>query len=91
MISLSNVMSRFINAFIGLMLLSAALHLTTLAVYYIKTGDEDPLNFFSIIGFNLFFPQLITSQFAPLYSFIATVSLYLIVFFFFTHENRHSR
>lgn len=87
----SNLISRVIKAFVGLMLLSAIIHLTTLAIYYTKTGDGDPLNFFSIIGFNLFFPQLITSHFAPLYSVAATASLYLIIFFFFTHENRRSR
>lgn len=88
---IKTITSRFMKAFIGLMLLSAVLHLIVLAVYFLKTKDSIPLNFFSIIGANLFFPALVTSPFAPLYSFITSIVLYIVIFLFFTHENSRSR
>ena len=83
--------SRPIKAFILLMLTSAVIHLVTLAVYFVQTHDAVPLNFFSIVGFNLFFPSLVMSPFANMYSLVATLSIYSILFFFFTHENRRFR
>jgi uncharacterized membrane protein len=82
---------RPVRAFILLMLTSAVIHLVTLAIYFVQTHDSIPLNFFSIVGFDLFFPSLVTSPFATIYSLVATISIYSILFFFFTHENRRSR
>jgi hypothetical protein len=79
--------SRIVRAFVLLMLTSAVIHLTTLAIYYLQTRDGVPLNFFSIVGFNLFFPTLVTSPYASLYSFVATLTTYSILFFFFTNKN----
>ena len=83
--------SRPVRAFVLLMLTSAVIHLTTLAVYFVQTHDEVPLNFFSIVGFNLFFPSLVTMPYAQAYSFVTTLTLYLILFFFFVRNHRNVR
>ena len=82
--------SRFLRACVLLMLTSAVLHLLTLAVYFIMTHNGVPLNFFSIIGFDLFWPTLVHSPFAAVYSYSATIGLFLVLYFFFTHENRRT-
>lgn len=87
----STKIPKYINAFVKLMIFSAVLHLTTLAVYFLKTGDGVPLNFFSVVGLNLFFPFLVTSPFAGIYSTAAIVSLYTILYFFFSNESRSTR
>lgn len=79
---------RFIRALILLMFLSAVIHVVVLVMYFVKTGDVSPFNFFSIVGAHLFFPILVSSHLATLVSFVVAASLYAIIFFFFTHENR---
>jgi predicted membrane protein len=85
---------KYINAFVKLMIFSAVLHLAVLAVlavYFLKTGDGVPLNFFSIVGLSLFFPVLVTSPFAGLYSTGAVVFSYTALYFFFSNESRRTR
>lgn len=83
--------SRPVKAFVLLMIVSSIIHLTVLAVYFVQTHDMVPLNFFSIVGLNLFFPSLITIPYALVYSFVTTLTLYLILFFFFAHNHRNDR
>jgi hypothetical protein len=68
------------------MFASAVIHLIVLAVYYIKTQDAAPLNFFSVVGLNLFFPSIVYSPFAGLYSLFATATLYFIILYFITQK-----
>jgi predicted membrane protein len=82
-------MPRPIQAFIGLMLFSAVTHLLILAIYFIKTHDDTPLNFFSIIGLDLFFPEIVTSRFSSLFSVITTVVVYSFLYLLFTNKNHH--
>ena len=83
--------SHFLQAFMKLMLVSAIVHLVVLAFYYMKTQDAVPLNFFSIVGLDLFFPALVTSEYAGVFSIVATVGIYVVLFIFFVHENRRTR
>lgn len=85
------LLSRYLRAFFKLMILSAVLHLIILACYFVITHDPVPLNIFSIIGANLFFPALVLNEHANLYSFIVTMLVYIVIFLFFTHENRRTR
>ena len=82
---------RVVDAFVKLMVLSSIIHISTVAIYFFTTHDIAALNFFWIIGTNLLFPSILTSQFATMYSLGAMITLYTILYMYFTHENRHPR
>ncbi len=82
---------RYIQALVGLMFLSAVIHMIVLIIYCIKTGDGTPFNFFSIVGADLFFPILTQGNYAMMYSSITMMVLYGVIYLFFTHENRRPR
>ena len=82
---------RVVDAFVKLMILSSIVHISTIAVYFLMTHDIAPLNFFSIIGTNLLFPSILTSQFATMYSLGTIITVYTILYMYFTHENRCPR
>jgi hypothetical protein len=81
----------YLQAVMLFMLLSAILHLGVLAVYFFTTHDSVPLNFFSIIGLDLFSSSFVTSPLAPLYSSVTTLLLYCGIFYYVHHENRRTR
>lgn len=82
---------KSIQALIALMFFSALLHMLILAVYFVMTHDSVPLNFFSIIGLSLFFPELATSQFSSLASVLLTVGIYCSFYYYFSHDRRRTR
>ena len=83
--------NRYLEAFVKLMIFSSVLHLSVIAVYFYKTHDALPLNFFSIVGLDLLFPSLVTSSFATIYSIGTIVVLYTIVLLFFTKGGPKTR
>ena len=55
---------------------------------FFTTKDTVALNFFSIVGLNLFFPNIATSRFADLYSVITIIVLYLLLLVLFHHRGK---
>lgn len=82
---------KSIQALIALMLFSALLHMLILAVYFFMTRDSVPLNFFSIIGLDLFFPTSLTSPFSSLASVLVTLGIYCSFYYYFSHDRRRTR
>jgi predicted membrane protein len=83
--------NSLVIATVKLMLFSAVLHLSVLAFYFLKTNDLVPLNFYSIVGLNLFFPSFVSSSYSSVLSFVTIVALYLFFLYHSAHENRRTR
>lgn len=80
------IVPQYIQAFIKLMFFSAGIHLVILAIYFLQTGDSAPLNFFRIIGLDLFYPDFVASKTSGYVSVITTVGIYLCMYFFFAKQ-----
>lgn len=76
--------NRFIQAFLYLMLISAALHVCILIIHFIVTLDPSSLNLFEIIGLNLFYPVFVSSIFGNYLSVIVTLGIYFLAYIFLT-------
>lgn len=66
------------------MLISAALHVCILVIYFVRTLDYSSLNFFEIIGLNLFYPAFVSSILGSYLSVIVTLGIYFLVYIFAT-------
>lgn len=75
------VHNRFLDAFLKLMLLSAAMHIAVLAFVCIARRDVAPLNFFSIISLDVVFPGISEGFVSQIASLISIVCLYGIILF----------
>lgn len=78
--------NRFAAALILLMLLSAAVHMILQIAYAIIHLKPEYLNLFSIIGLNFYFPQVAKGAVSQGLSLVITLSLYWLIYFFFTKK-----
>ncbi len=78
--------NRFIQAFLYLMLISAALHIFILVLYFTVTLDYSSLNFFEIIGLNLFYPTFVSSISGNYLSIIVMLGIYFLGYKFLTSK-----
>lgn len=72
--------NRYLDALLKLMLLSAVIHMTVLAVYFVLYLDLSRFNFFKIVALDLFYPQLVTTHLTNIYS-LGTMFILWAMFF----------
>lgn len=70
------------------MFISAVLHMCLLLLYFFITKDSTPLNFFSIIGLNLFYPEFVSSNLGQLLSYVVSIFLYIIGYAYLTTSKK---
>ncbi|MGE0793112.1 MAG: hypothetical protein AB7V77_02965 [Candidatus Woesearchaeota archaeon] len=63
----------------NLIIFSAIIHMCLILVYSILTKDISFLNYFNIIGLNLFFPEIVGSI-TQIFSFTSIIILFLIMY-----------
>jgi len=79
--------NRFLQAFVGLMIISAALHILILIVHYFFTGDTSLFNFFKIIELDLFFPHFVSDALGNYTASVVVFFVYLFSFFYLTQKS----
>lgn len=82
------VKNRYIDALLKLMLLSSIIHMVALALYSVTYNDFGPFNFFTIVGIDLLFPQIITSDCQYVYSFATVLCLYAVIFYILNRKKK---
>lgn len=80
--------NRFLDALIKLVIISAVLHISILAIYSLNSGNFAWLNYFRVLSLELFYPQVLEFPQSLLSSAITAASLYFILFFLFTRKGR---
>ena len=85
MISLNH--NRIVKAFIGLMVVSAALHIAILFVNYVVRHDTTPFNFFKIIELDMFFPHFVESIVGSYTSVITVTTLFILAYVYSPVKN----
>jgi phosphatidylserine synthase len=70
------IRNKFVRSFVRLMVLSAIIHIAVLFVDTIKNKTLKPLNFFSIIGMDNFFPKITNGWISTLISLVLMALLY---------------
>ncbi|MBI3034345.1 hypothetical protein HYY72_04240 [Candidatus Woesearchaeota archaeon] len=78
--------NRVLDALLKFVVISAAVHLIVLAAYSLKTGQFTWLNYFKMIGIDLFFPNVLESPQATFLSMTTVAALYILIFFLFTKK-----
>lgn len=73
---MKKIKNKFVVSFVKLMILSAILHLIILAIDTIKNKTLKPLNFFTIIGMDNFFPKIANGWISTGISLILVIFLY---------------
>lgn len=86
----SIVKNRYIDTLLKLMLLSAVIHMIVLAVYSVSNNDFTSFNFFTIVGLDLLFPQIVANDCQYLYSFVTVLCLYILLYYFLNSKNKKS-
>ena len=76
--------NRFLDALLKLMLLSAIVHAVLVVIFSFLTKDLEFLNYFYIIGLNLFFPNISMGITGQILSAATVVAFYTAIFLFFT-------
>jgi len=82
------IKNRFIDALVKLILLSAIIHLSLLLVYSILNLDFIYLNFFNLLDFDLFFPEVINGVLSQLLSIIVVIIVYVVIYIYFTDRDK---
>lgn len=59
-----------------------------LALYSVTHNDFTQFNFFTIVGIDLLFPQIITNECQYVYSFAVVLCLYAVIFYFLNRNNK---
>ena len=86
MIKIAN--NRFLDAFLKFLLFSAILHFLVLVVTSIITLDIGFLNYFDIVGINLFIPGIGSGMISQIFSLSLILILYALIFFLYTKKNK---
>lgn len=73
--------NRFIDALIKFILFSAFLHLLLLLIFLVFTHDFTGVNYFNIIGLNLFFPNIGQGFASQIFSLLTMAVTYGLIFF----------
>jgi hypothetical protein len=81
------VKNRLLDALLKLMLVSAGLHVVVVVFFALIKNNIRVLNYFSIIGLDLFIPDLSTGFVSHIIAILITLVLYLVILFFFTEKN----
>ena len=84
------VKNRYIDALLKLMLLSAIIHMIVLAWYSVVYNDFTLFNFFTIVGIDLLFPQIVTSDCQYVYSFAIVLCMYAVLFYLLNRKSKKS-
>ena len=74
--------NRFLQAFLYLMLISAALHICIAFTHFFVSGDVTSFNFFRIIELSIFYPDFVDSIMGQYFAVVATLFVYLTAFIF---------
>jgi hypothetical protein len=80
------VQNKYINAFILLVLFSAAIHIMLLTVFAVISNDISVLNFFNIISLNYFMEGMFNGMLSTLLSFVVVLILYGCMLFVSTKK-----
>ena len=72
---------HFINALIKFILFSATLHILLLLIFFVFKRDLTLINYFNIIGLNLFFPEVGQGLASQIFSLLTMVVIYGLIFF----------
>jgi hypothetical protein len=70
--------NKLIQAFLYLMLISAALHIGVACLHFVLSGDVTSFNFFRIIELQFFYPAFVESSNGQYYA--AAVALLVFIF-----------
>ncbi|MFA6215624.1 MAG: hypothetical protein WC768_03585 [Patescibacteria group bacterium] len=79
--------NRFLQALVRVVLFSATVHLFLLVVFSVIKKDIVTLNYFKIIGLDLFFPNIASGVGSQILSMITMLVLYSLFFIFFAKKN----
>lgn len=78
--------NRYLDAFLKFLLLSAIIHPSLLLISFSTNLNVSLLNYFDIIGLNLFFPGIIEGYLSQILSVIIMIAIYLIIYLHFTKK-----
>jgi len=78
--------NRYFDALLKLLLFSAAVHMVILIGYAFITGNFGVLNFFNILDIEFIIPEIIEGTAMNVVAFIAAVSAYIAILFFYTKK-----
>jgi hypothetical protein len=73
--------NKYFLALKNLILFSAIIHILSLIIYSIIQLEVIHLNYFNVLDFDLFFPNIINGFFSLILSIIVLLILYLIFYF----------
>lgn len=82
---------RWFQAVIKLMWLSAFLHMCILGLHGLVYRSSEGFSFFDIINDGAFYSNFVSSDLGKNVSAITLAVLFLLIYFFATHENRRTR
>ena len=81
------VKNRFLDAFLKLMFVSAAIHLVVLIYAGLSHLDVAALNYFSIVGLDLLFPDISKGLMSQVFSLLIIALTYISIFLFGTKKS----
>lgn len=79
--------NKYIDAFLKMLLFSAVFHFSLIIVYSISNFSMSQMNYFNVIGLNLFFPELSESF---LYKILSCATLIIVYLFFCVKRGKRS-
>lgn len=74
--------NRFLDVLIKFILFSAVLHITLLLIFFVISHDLTVVNYYQIIGLNLFFPQIGQGAVSQVLSILTMILFYGLIFVF---------
>ena len=80
--------NKYFVALKNLILYSAIIHLILLIIYSIIKWDIVYLNYFNILDFDLFLPNIIHGYLSQILSIIVLVIVYLVIYFIPLKNNK---
>jgi len=73
--------NRFLNTLVKFILFSAVLHILLLAIAFVFKRDLTAVNYFNVVGLNLFFPEIGQGLASQIFSLLTMVVIYGLIFF----------
>jgi polyferredoxin len=80
--------NKYLSALKNLILFSASIHILLLIIYSVIKLDITHLNYFNILDFDLFFPNIIHGSFSQILSIIVISVIYFIIYFISLKKNK---
>jgi hypothetical protein len=62
-----------------------------LVLHFVATLDFAPLNFFKIIGLDIFYPAFAISIIGKYLSFVTALSIYVLAYFLLTNKKKNRK